>query len=285
MQIRTTEEILKDVSKGNKEADIKVISLGVGVQSTAVYLMSSMEYKMPRADVAIFSDPGAEGESTYKLLEWLKKWQKENNGIPIVVTNEKNLYKDIIEQEGTDKKISSMPLFSDMGGMVMRQCTQTYKIHPVIKATREILGIKPRKRMKPTEMWLGISTDEIQRVKKSGLYNIEYFYPLIYNNMSRLDCINFFKKNNFPIPDKSGCVFCPFTNNKSWIKMKKNKPKDFQVAINADNALRNIGKKIKNCSHIKYYIHPSLKPLEDIEFEDNQMGMFDEFDCEGHCGL
>ena len=99
-------KIFKDVSKGNKDADIKVISLGVGVQSTAVYLMSSMEYKMPRADVAIFSDPGAEGESTYAMLKWLKSWEKENNGIPIIVTNEKNLYKDIIEQEGTDKKIS-----------------------------------------------------------------------------------------------------------------------------------------------------------------------------------
>ena len=239
---------------------------------------------MPRADVAIFADPGAEGESTYKLLKWLQDWKKKNDGIEILVTNEKNLYKDIIEQEGTDKKISSMPLFSDIGGMVMRQCTGSYKIQPVIKETRRLLGIKPRKRMKPTEMWLGISTDEIQRVKKSGLYNIEYFYPLIYNGMSRIDCIKYFQENDFPIPEKSGCVFCPFTNNKSWQQMKKNAPNDFKIAVKADNALRNIGKKIKNAEHIKYYIHPSLIPLEDIDFNDNQLTL-DGFDCEGHCHI
>ena len=41
---------------------------------------------------------------------------------------------------------------------------------PVIKTTRKLHGLKPRKRMKPTEMWLGISTDEIERMKDSELY-------------------------------------------------------------------------------------------------------------------
>ena len=61
--------------------------------------------------------------------------------------------------------------------------------------------------MKRTEMWLGISLDEIERMKKSAMYNVKYFYPLIYHQMSRKDCIDFFKDNNFPVPIKSGCVF------------------------------------------------------------------------------
>ena len=46
-------------AKGNKQADLKIISLGMGVQSTAVYLMSSLKYKLEKADYAIFADPGA----------------------------------------------------------------------------------------------------------------------------------------------------------------------------------------------------------------------------------
>ena len=39
---RRMSKVLKKYAKGNLDADLKVISLGLGVQSTAVYLMSSM---------------------------------------------------------------------------------------------------------------------------------------------------------------------------------------------------------------------------------------------------
>ena len=48
---------------------MKIISLGVGVQSTAMYMMSSLKY-IDRADHAIFADPGAELPQTYKILEY-----------------------------------------------------------------------------------------------------------------------------------------------------------------------------------------------------------------------
>ena len=49
---------------------MKIISLGLGVQSTAMYMMSSLKY-IDRADHAIFADPGAELPQTYKILEYL----------------------------------------------------------------------------------------------------------------------------------------------------------------------------------------------------------------------
>ena len=82
--MKTREEILKSAASGNKDADLKVISLGMGVQSTALYLMSSMGYKVPRADVAVFSDPQAEHYKTYEMLKWLLKWKEDNNGIDII---------------------------------------------------------------------------------------------------------------------------------------------------------------------------------------------------------
>ena len=54
---------------------MKIISLGLGVQSTAMYLMSSLGY-IDRADYAIFADPGAELPDTYQLWDYLTEWKE-----------------------------------------------------------------------------------------------------------------------------------------------------------------------------------------------------------------
>ena len=58
------------------EKGLKIISLGVGTQSTTLYFMSSLGV-LPRADYAIFSDPGAESIETYNYLNWLLDWEKK----------------------------------------------------------------------------------------------------------------------------------------------------------------------------------------------------------------
>ena len=210
-------DVFKKYAKGNIDADLKVISLGMGVQSTALYLMSSMGYKVPRADVAIFADPQAEHYKSYDMLKWLLQWQEDNDGVPIVINKDSNILNDIMNtQNRYGGKWVVIPAFGEKGGMVMRQCTNDYKIQPVKDSIRRLHKLEPRKRMKPTELWLGISTDEIERMKDSRMYNVKYFYPLIYHMISRNDCIRFFKENNFPVPIKSSCVFCPYHSNDFW---------------------------------------------------------------------
>ena len=258
---------------------MKVISLGLGVQSTALYMMSSLG-RIPRADYAIFADLGAESNKTYEVLEYLKDWSKYNNGIPIEITKEKNLLKDILNQtNSTGQKFASIPAFSESGGMVRRQCTSEYKIQPVVKKIRELHKLKFRQRMPKTEVWLGISMDEIQRMKISQLPRIDYYYPLIEERMSRGDCYRFFKEKNFPIPDKSSCIFCPYHSDKNWKDIKENNPKAWDKCIEVDNAIRGASKKGLND---KMFLHRSLIPLKDIEFADQQ----ELFLCEeGFCGL
>ena len=279
--MKTREEILKTASKGNKDAELKVISLGLGVQSTAVYLMSSMGYKnLPRADVAVFADPQAEHYKTYQILDWLLEWKEKNNGIDIIVNRERNIYNDLMKTSSdSNVRVPQIPAHVSPSGIALRQCTFEYKINPVVQSTRKLHGLKPRKRMKPTEMWLGISLDEMQRMKKSSMYNIEFFYPLIYNGMDRSDCIKFFKKNNFPTPIKSSCVFCPYHSNDFWKDLKKENGSAWKMSIEVDKKIRK-----KRGMKGDMYLHPSLKPLEDIDFSDNQLTI-EGFDCEGHCGL
>ena len=277
-------DVFKKYAKGDIDAPLKVISLGMGVQSTALYLMSSIGYKVPRADYAIFADPQAEHYKTYKLLDWLLDWKEKNNGIEIIINRDKNILTDILKsQNSRGAKWTTIPAFSESGGMVMRQCTGEYKIWSVQQSVRRLHGLEKKKRMKRTEMWLGISIDEIERMKESRMYNIKYFYPLIYHNLTRKDCIEFFKDNNFPVPVKSSCTFCPFHSNDYWKEIQKENGKAWKEAVAVDRQIRNSTKK---GDKDKLYIHNSCKPLEDIDFDDGQLEMFEGFNCdEGYCGL
>ena len=258
---------------------MKIISLGLGVQSTALYMMSSLN-KIERADHAIFADPGAELPRTYEILDYLLDWGKYNNGIPIHVTNERNLYEDLLAQQNSQgKRFASIPAFTENGGMIRRQCTGEYKIQPVIKKTRELHGLKPRQRMPMTEMWLGITIDEIERAKISQLPRITYHYPLIDLKMTRADCMRFFEERNFPIPPKSSCVFCPYHSNKNWKDIKDNHPKEWEKAVKVDEAIRDSSQR---GLEEPIYLHRTCIPLERVQFADQ----LDMFMCEeGFCGL
>jgi len=256
---------------------LKVISLGLGTQSTTVYLLSSVG-KIERADHAVFADPGAEHPKTYEMLEWLVAWKFFNKGIPIHV-EKKSLYDDLMNrQNSTGQRFASIPAFSDNGGMIRRQCTKEYKIDSVIKKIRELHGLKPRQRMPMTESWIGISTDEASRMKDSILPRIINRYPLVELGWNRSDCRHWLKDNNFPLPVKSSCIFCPYQADSRWKELQKSEV--WEKAVGVDRAIRNSSKRgIKE----PIYLHRSRMPIENIEF-GLQEDMFDD-ECEGYCGL
>ena len=260
---------------------MKIIALGMGLQSTCLYLMSS-KGEFERADHAIFSDPGAEHPDTYKLIEYLKEWEKYNNGIPIHIVS-KNLYQDILDNvNSTGQRWAGIPAFTENKGMIRRQCTNEYKIQPLTQKIRELYGLKRHKRMPMTEVWLGITVDEAQRMKDSPLPRVNNRYPFMELMMNRNDCKEYFEKRNFPVPVKSSCVFCPYKSDKNWVDMKKNSPESFKQAVKCDHAIRDSSKRgIKD----KIYLHRSLKPLDEVIFDaENQFDLFGE-ECEGHCGI
>jgi len=264
---------------------MKIISLGLGVQSTALYLMSSLN-KIERADYAIFADTGGEYKHTYQTLKDLKSWKNKNNGIEILVTKENNLLKDLLKGENqSGDRFPGIPGFTKQEdesiSMVRRQCTSEYKIKPIIKTLRKLHGLKKYQRMKPTKMYLGISLDEIQRAKISSSYNIDYCYPLIDKRMTRKMCIDFFKKTTLETPKKSACVFCPFHSNRDWKRLKEGDHNGWDLAVKVDKAIRNSF--IDRGKKGKMYLHNSGKPLNDVYLQEDQEELFM---CEeGFCGL
>jgi hypothetical protein len=280
---------------------MKILSLGLGVQSTWLYLASSLGL-LPKMDAAIFADLGREKKKTLEYLDWLLKWADANSDIPIVVIRKKNLYTDLLKKENsTGGRFSAIPAFTknDDGtkGMLRRQCTNEYKIEQVDKAIRELCGLKPRQRMKETiEVWKGISLDEIDRMAipqqkwKIHVYPFcGYYVPGMGNaqkvdwnyRLTRFGILAEYRKYNLPIPPKSSCVFCPYQSDAAWYDMKVNDPEDFAAAIQVDEAIRDSSKKgITQPA----YLHDSCKPLKDVAFSKQAADLW-KGECSGNCHI
>lgn len=252
------------------------LSLGAGVQSSVLLLMSFMG-KIPLFKGAIFADTQWESQETYSYLDWLEK--KCLTKIPIYRTSAGNLKKDILDALITDT-FPSIPFhlkYKSHYSMMKRQCTADYKVAPIYRKLRDLGENK-------VQLALGISFDEIQRMKPARVKWIENVWPLIDLRMSRENCLDFCKNNNFPIPPKSACLGCPFHNKQYWHDLKANSPKEWQETVAFDNKIRILPGMLA-----KAYIHQSLQPLEDaVKREKSQKNFaFEDFteECEGHCGV
>ena len=93
--------------------------------------------------------------------------------------------------------------------------------------------------------------------------------------------MNFMRDNGFPVPVKSSCIFCPYHSNSQWREFKKDK-KLWKKIVAVDEAMRWSAFDAGMSEPI--YLHPSLKPIDEAELDENQLDMFGN-ECEGHCGL
>ena len=272
----------------------RVLSLGAGVQSSTLALMIH-KGEIPMVDCAIFADTQAEPPKVYEWLEFIKKIVS----YPVHIVTWRNLEQDVLDASKGEYQAFTIPFYTknkDTGqkGMLMRQCTADYKIKPVTKKIRELLGYKKGERVDlkkvKVEMLMGISTDEIRRMRMNRLRYIDNQYPLINDfGMSRQDCIAWMKDKNYPMPTKSACYFCPFHSQSTWKDIKENDPELFKQAVEMDKKIRNQEKyKIKNKFKDDLYLHRSCEPLDKALEDDGQLDMFDGFNTicdEGMCGV
>ena len=174
-------------------------------------------------------------------------------------------------------------------GIGRRQCTDNYKIRPIRKKIREMLGLRRRQRVPSgvgVELWLGISTDEAIRVKTSRDRWIANRYPLIEAGMSRRDCSDWWAARYDRPLERSACVACPFQSRQRWVETKRRWPELFAEAVQIDASLRG------GLAFAKEpYLHPTRMPLAQAvaldEAEPGEGGLSDGFgnECEGRCGV
>lgn len=279
---------------------MRVLSLGAGVQSTTVALMVAAGELEP-LDCAIFADTGAEPAAVYEHLDWLTS----DNVLPFPVhrVSAGDLRQEILAAMRGEARMDARPPFyvanpDGSQGTLMRQCTEDYKLVPIARKLRELLGLKPRQHWpkEPViEEWLGISTDEAARAKPSRRPAIERRFPLLDLGMSRWDCLQWLRRHDYPQPPKSACTFCPYHNDALWREMKTSDPVSFADAVRIDAAIRpgvsRINRRASSQAEgvaSEWFVHRSMTGLAEVDLrnlEDRGQLNFFENECEGVCGV
>lgn len=271
---------------------IHIISLGAGVQSSAMALMAAAGELTPMPVAAIFADTQDEPASVYKWLDWLEKQLP----FPVHrVTRGKLSDSSLVMKSTADGRAYSstlIPFFTrdadgNQGKILTRVCTRDFKLGPLLKLAKEIGGVARGQKHVGVIQWIGISLDEIYRMKPSRDAWAENRWPLVEAKINRHDCLQWMERNGFPQPPRSACVFCPFHNNHEWRRLKDHEPEEFQKAVDFEKRLQESKAKSQNFTTTPF-LHRSLKPLAEVDLstdEENGQTNFFQEECEGMCGV
>lgn len=270
---------------------MRILSLGAGVQSSTLALMIERG-ELPMVDGAIFADTLGEPKEVYDWLEWLET----KLSYPIHRVSFGDLKQDTLDSaKGIGQyKFLTIPVFTTNSmtkkkGLLRRQCTSNYKINPVNQKVRELLGLKKgqhRKEGTNVEMLMGISYDEMFRVRTNQIKWITNVYPLVDLKIQRKDCEEWFSKYYNKVPPRSACTFCPYHDNTEWQNVKANK-EEWEEVLKLDEDLRT-GLHGTERDEVEYFLHRSAVPLKEADLtvkkKDDEPSLFDSI-CEGMCGV
>jgi hypothetical protein len=270
---------------------LRVLSLGAGVQSSTLLLLS-LRGELPPLDAAIFADTRYEPAAVYDHLAWLEDLARVA-GIPLYRVSAGDIRADALRSQvpghaSAGQRWASMPYFTDGTdgeGMINRQCTREYKLDPIRKKVRALAGLALGERAGDkvhVEQWIGISGDELHRLRASRDYWITLRYPLVFDlrpAWRRSDCVAWLRREypDHPVP-RSACIACPFHSNAEWRAMRDCDPASWAEAVAFDRAVRKLGGMRGDV-----YLHASRRPLAEAPIDDVDPGQGSLFSC-GVCG-
>lgn len=229
-------------------------------------------------DCAIFADTGWEPDAVYVHLGRLTVALP----FPIYTVSAGNIRADAMATSNTTGgRFAAIPWFTvnpdGSHGMGRRQCTSEYKVRPIQRKIVELTGGRKRA---SANVWIGISTDEIQRMRPSRVQYIVNRHPLIEAGLSRRDCQAWLFDKGWDAP-RSACIGCPFHSDREWRLLS---PAEFADACEVDAAIRRPTRGIR----AEQFMHAQRVPLADVDLSTwAQRGQPDLFnlECEGMCGV
>jgi hypothetical protein len=274
------------------------LSLGAGVQSSTLALMAAHGEVTPMPNAAIFADTQAEPASVYRWLDWLE------GQLPFPVhrvTRGSLTEESLIIRERKDKtghwSKSLVPAFIEnkdgTRGIMGRQCTYSYKVEQLERAARRFGNVRRGQKEVTVTQWIGISWDEIQRIKPSRVAWSQHRWPLVELRMGRRECLQWMLEHGYPKPPRSACVYCPFHSDKEWRRLRDEEPDEFARAVKFEKDIQLVKSKTERMKGVPF-LHPSLVPLDQVDFrtdiERGQLSLWLEEqsfgnECEGMCGV
>lgn len=272
------------VKKEIRRPLLRVLSLGAGVQSsTLAFMCAHGNFEMP--DCAIFADTQTEPQSVYNWLDWLEKQLP----FPVYRVTAGNLAEKALiirtSKNGVQYAKHAIPAYivdkDNRVGIMMRQCTADFKIQVIQRKIRALANGNQ------VEQYIGISWDELHRMKDSRKEYIVNRYPLIEKRIRRIDCLRWMESHGYPEPPRSACTFCPFHSDREWLRLKTEEPEAFQQAVEFERDYQKTYSKVSNFRGVPF-LHRSLKPLSEVDFNPQrdqlELDLFGN-ECEGMCGV
>ncbi len=244
-----------------------VWSYGGGTQSIAIALLVASG-RLPKPDIIVFADTGREASETFEYTEAYVRPLMAAHGLKIEtashILSKVDLYKK------TEKKETLLIPAYTQDGKLSNFCSHEWKLRVVRRYIRA-------KGVEQCINWLGMSTDEVERLHPSDVKWCETHWPLCdmpvsagYGvQMSRIACKQLILDYGWPEPPKSSCWMCPHRRNKQWQRLKMYYPVDFEKAVQLDKEIR------AKDQQGGVWLHESHQPLDEIDFsKEDQPGLF-----------
>ena len=243
------------------------LSYGGGKQTVALITLI-LEGKLPKPDIIVMADTGREVSTTFEYMDEFVQPALKEIGLKVEIASHEGAYNDLYAYNEdlllpvfvrTNGRIGKLPTF----------CSDKWKKDVIRRWLKE-------KGVTSTDVWLGISTDEMLRMKPSGLQWYRHVYPFIeLIPMNRSQCVSQIQNFGWTVPHKSRCYMCPNQSVEAWKQMKKLDNGDYDKAVILENEIRE--------KDADMYLHPSAIPLEEaVEQSELQYDMFDGCDS-GYC--
>lgn len=244
------------------------MSYGGGKQTVAMVTLV-LEGKLPKPDLIVMADTGREVKTTWEYLDAVVRPALKQVGMTVEIAQHDLATVDLFSENG--RKLL-LPTFTRQCGSVGKMptfCSVKWKQRVIRRWLRQ-QGVKQ------TDIWLGISLDEAERMKESDVKWTRNIYPLIeMTPMNRNGCIAQIQKFGWPVPHKSRCYMCPNQSPVAWKQMKQLGNGDFEKAVELEGEIQ---KKDANV-----FLHPLAIPLEKaVKLSEEQSDMFDGCDS-GFC--
>lgn len=178
---------------------IQVWSCGGGVQSAAIAALI-VQGQLPRPDYSIIVDTEREKSTTWAYYESVLKPELAKVGVDLVrVPKSEYATVDLYSKNGD----LLIPAFT-ASGKLPTFCSNEWKRRVIMRWCRA-QGIES------CQSWIGISTNETQRVRFSDVAWFQHRYPLIFDvPMSRGACEHLVTEEmGWPAAPRSSCYMCP----------------------------------------------------------------------------
>ena len=244
-----------------------VWSCGGGVQSSAIASMICRG-RLPKPDMTIMVDTEREKSNVWEYVRGVLIPNLAKVGVEIIIVP-KSEYAKVDLYHDDDSTLPLIPAYTGDNGRVPTYCSSQWKQRVVHRYLAKWMPSDS------CRTWLGISADELKRVRTSRYSWLHHCYPLVEAefglNYDRNDCNEEIKRAGWPPAPRSSCWMCPNQTSEEWAAVI---PTDLAKARELEIELQ---KRDPNV-----YLHRSRLPIDKVNLvtyqnSDRASG------CSGQC--